>query len=638
MSINNPYVPGDPYSYDLKWLVARIKEHTVQIEQLTTEMDELEDLAGIIQQMIDSGVLYYVTPQMYGAKGDGVTDDTQAIQRCIDDGNYYVNMGGHTYLISDTIEVKDKIILCNGTLKCDSNITTGMLAVMSDDVVLHHLTMIGANIGIDPPDTGYDNYAIICRTDVKNVVIDTCEISQTTGGGIFFSAGSNVIITSNYIHDIPARTGSDIAYGYGINSTEMKTALIANNICDGECRFGIHVQGWPHDVLITGNTVNEHYGYGIMAYDYSDGTHHISDVVISDNIVRNTHNSTVLTYDGMGIYAQTVYGVTITGNQVYNSLIDRPDVASPNRTLPPAAISINHSSPATCIGNIVDGSLIDGIDCPATSPSGETHTISGNVIRNVGVNGIWGRPIQNAAITGNTIEMSSGKNAISIESAPGYDAENVTVTGNVIKGSMVNGIDMQKATGTALYCMTVMNNDVSGFTATGLNFVDIYDMNLSGNMVRRTDTPVTNAYGIALNRVENFIMSANILCEDGTHTNPRGIVVTNSINGMIIGNIVTHVDQASYELAQGSNTDVHTYVNKTPRGTLPFIGPLEFGNNMMTDPNRQLLFDTAAPSSGYHQRGSIVLNTTPSAGGYAGWICTAAGTPGTWKGFGTIAS
>lgn len=25
MAINNPYVPGDPYSYDLKWIVAKLK-------------------------------------------------------------------------------------------------------------------------------------------------------------------------------------------------------------------------------------------------------------------------------------------------------------------------------------------------------------------------------------------------------------------------------------------------------------------------------------------------------------------------------------------------------------------------------------------------------------------------------------
>ena len=45
---------------------------------------------------------------------------------------------------------------------------------------------------------------------------------------------------------------------------------------------------------------------------------------------------------------------------------------------------------------------------------------------------------------------------------------------------------------------------------------------------------------------------------------------------------------------------------------------------------------TAAPASGTWARGDRVYSTTPSASGTEGWICTTAGTPGTWKTFGTI--
>ncbi len=45
---------------------------------------------------------------------------------------------------------------------------------------------------------------------------------------------------------------------------------------------------------------------------------------------------------------------------------------------------------------------------------------------------------------------------------------------------------------------------------------------------------------------------------------------------------------------------------------------------------------TAAPTSGAWARGDIVWNVSPAAGGFAGWICTATGTPGTWKTFGAI--
>lgn len=44
----------------------------------------------------------------------------------------------------------------------------------------------------------------------------------------------------------------------------------------------------------------------------------------------------------------------------------------------------------------------------------------------------------------------------------------------------------------------------------------------------------------------------------------------------------------------------------------------------------------AAPSSGTWERGDVVFNTDPSAGGFIGWVCTASGTPGTWKSWGVI--
>ncbi len=46
----------------------------------------------------------------------------------------------------------------------------------------------------------------------------------------------------------------------------------------------------------------------------------------------------------------------------------------------------------------------------------------------------------------------------------------------------------------------------------------------------------------------------------------------------------------------------------------------------------------AAPTTGAHVVGERVWNSAPAAGGNMGWVCTTAGTPGTWKTFGTIAA
>jgi hypothetical protein len=47
---------------------------------------------------------------------------------------------------------------------------------------------------------------------------------------------------------------------------------------------------------------------------------------------------------------------------------------------------------------------------------------------------------------------------------------------------------------------------------------------------------------------------------------------------------------------------------------------------------------SAAPTSGTWGVGCIVFDSTPTAGQPVGWVCVTAGTPGTWKAFGTIAS
>lgn len=49
-------------------------------------------------------------------------------------------------------------------------------------------------------------------------------------------------------------------------------------------------------------------------------------------------------------------------------------------------------------------------------------------------------------------------------------------------------------------------------------------------------------------------------------------------------------------------------------------------------------YGTAAPSEGAWARGCIIWNSEPSASGTVGWVCVTAGSPGTWKAFGDIAS
>lgn len=45
---------------------------------------------------------------------------------------------------------------------------------------------------------------------------------------------------------------------------------------------------------------------------------------------------------------------------------------------------------------------------------------------------------------------------------------------------------------------------------------------------------------------------------------------------------------------------------------------------------KDIYFGTAAPASGTYKAGDVVFNSAPSDGGIIGWQCSVAGTPGTW--------
>lgn len=93
---------------------------------------------------------------------------------------------------------------------------------------------------------------------------------------------------------------------------------------------------------------------------------------------------------------------------------------------------------------------------------------------------------------------------------------------------------------------------------------------------------------------------------------------------VVIGNPATGDTRVTIIGRLGVNVN-----NPDPRCSLHVNGALKFNDKLH-------LSGDAAPTSGAFNEGDVVWNTSPNPGRFVGWVCTRAGNPGQWSGFGRI--
>lgn len=105
--------------------------------------------------------------------------------------------------------------------------------------------------------------------------------------------------------------------------------------------------------------------------------------------------------------------------------------------------------------------------------------------------------------------------------------------------------------------------------------------------------------------------------------------------------------QRPFTLDRESDNVRVSFVRRGARGVTlyyyaPFLVPTPGGETFLpiseTGRPHEVRYGTAPPTKGAWRVGDIVYNVAPEPGGYIGWTCVAAGSPGTWKGFGRIES
>lgn len=102
--------------------------------------------------------------------------------------------------------------------------------------------------------------------------------------------------------------------------------------------------------------------------------------------------------------------------------------------------------------------------------------------------------------------------------------------------------------------------------------------------------------------------------------------------------LIQYRDNAASSNKEGSLSEIfnHLFANA---GTIPatFTASTLTAASFYIGAN-QITFGATSPSTGTWVQGDVCFNTGATAGGSPGWICIVAGTPGTWKAMGNVAS
>ena len=244
---------------DMEAMVAEVE---ADLEGLHAKDDEL---AEQVAQNVNNLNNISIFPEMFGAKGDGIADDTEALQLSIDSANKVVDLNGKTYICTKLI-LKNNICIRNGILKSD-NSDSILKGEYVNNITLEDLKLDG----LDTSEKG------ISIWDGKNIHINNVEITNFTTisevtAGIELRRCSFSKINNCEISNVTAKVDGTIGNGYGASR-------------------GMYIDRCSNIHIDSCNI------YNIISTDDGDGIHIIGDflyddyynyqITISNNIIKD---------------------------------------------------------------------------------------------------------------------------------------------------------------------------------------------------------------------------------------------------------------------------------------------------------------------------------------------------------------
>lgn len=182
-----------------------------------------------------------------------------------------------------------------------------------------------------------------------------------------------------------------------------------------------------------------------------------------------------------------------------------------------------------------------------------------------------------------------------------------------------------------------------GFSNIGYNtisLVDAVNVSLINNNMEMNGNAVTtgNVYQIIINTSEKIKISKNLIKYSAiAGVNPFGVRINDETSNKIIIS-ENDFDDFSPAVSIGSASYLERNkvicVNNFCNGAIRIGG----GNSIFQAGRKIYLEGYDAPTEGTYQVGDICLRINTAPGNNVGWVCTTAGTPGTWKEFGVVSA
>ena len=138
-----------------------------------------------------------------------------------------------------------------------------------------------------------------------------------------------------------------------------------------------------------------------------------------------------------------------------------------------------------------------------------------------------------------------------------------------------------------------------------------------------------------LSTTQNLVISGNSFNQNADSLSKYCVNIGNSVDGIVISNneFYDAVDGAIFMSDFGGSFDNVVSANYFASGITTRVSS---AHSSTTIAGNTVGYSSAAPTTGTFRQGDIFFNTGAASAGYAGWICTVAGTPGTWNTFGVI--